>query len=130
VTRGEVSSGPQVLSQQEGEGWIEQRCRVPRDGAYLSGHFPGYPIVPGAVQVGWALALAGELLGGARRGYAGAPDGERPRLRCVQALKFRQALGPGEEFRLRVERGPEAASLRFRIWNNEDREASSGRLVL
>lgn len=36
---------------------------VPPDLHCPRGHFPGLPIVPGAMQPGWVLAFASELLG-------------------------------------------------------------------
>lgn len=50
----------------------------------LRGHFPGAPVVPGVVLVGWALAL------GAR--HLGTP----PECREMEALKFHRVLRPGQ----------------------------------
>ncbi|WP_193087887.1 AMP-binding protein [Advenella sp. FME57] len=38
-----------------------ERClsaRIPMDLVYFQGHFPSFPLVPGVVQLGWALAQA------------------------------------------------------------------------
>jgi acyl-coenzyme A synthetase/AMP-(fatty) acid ligase len=71
---------------------LELRLRVPWDLAHLDGHFPGSPVVAGAVQVHFALRALEELVG--------APA----RVAALEALKFHDVLLPGDELCLRVER--------------------------
>ena len=37
--------------------------RVPSDLPFFEGHFPGHPILPGVVALGWMLAAAERFLG-------------------------------------------------------------------
>jgi acyl-coenzyme A synthetase/AMP-(fatty) acid ligase len=113
--------------EERGERWLARRLRVPPDLATLDGHFPGFPLVPGVVQVGWALDAARSLLGRA----AG--------LRAVEALKFKDVLRPGDAFELRVELAPGGQRASFRLGRpapgpgragegDDERLFSSGRL--
>ncbi|MCP5059181.1 MAG: AMP-binding protein [bacterium] len=108
---------PVVLGERREADTLTRDLQVPTDLAALEGHFPGQPVVPGVAQVGWALAAAEELAGG-ELGLAG-----------VEALKFKEMLLPGGRVRLEVELDRLGARVRFRILN-EDRELSSGRLLL
>ena len=70
---------------------------------FLEGHFEGFPVVPGVVQVGWVLDAAQAALG------------EAPRLAAVENLKFKELLLPGQRFRLEVEWTAARDVLRFRL---------------
>lgn len=64
--------------------------RVPVDLPFFEGHFPGHPILPGVVALGWLLAGAEQFL-------------ERP-LGAVELLnvKFQVVVLPGAEVELSV----------------------------
>lgn len=57
---------------------------VPIDLVYFSGHFPTFPLVPGVVQLGWALEQAR-----ARNLCRGEPQG-------IENLKFQHFLRPAD----------------------------------
>jgi hypothetical protein len=75
--------------------------RVPFDLAVFDGHFPTIPILPGVVQVAWAMDLARTHLqvGGSFRG--------------ITATKFRRLVQPGMSLALTLEYQPETGELRF-----------------
>jgi hypothetical protein len=81
---------PVVLEQFRGRDDLERSCRVPKDLDCFSGHFPGHPVVPGALQLDWVMDVAAELLD--------AP----PRIAELESLKFPAPLGPGHLFRIYV----------------------------
>ena len=81
---------PIMLEQFRGRDIMERWCRVPEDLACFSGHFPGHPVVPGALQLDWVMDLAAELLD--------AP----PRVAELESLKFLAPLAPGNAFRIQV----------------------------
>lgn len=77
---------------------IEARWQVTGDEAFLAGHFPGNPIVPGVIQLE-SLAQAGAitLLGDER--YAG----KLALFAGVEKLRFRRLVRPGDELSLTVD---------------------------
>ncbi|MCA9531526.1 MAG: hypothetical protein KC543_15460 [Myxococcales bacterium] len=86
------------------------RAYVPPDLAYLEGHFPGAPIVPGVAQI---VALA-EARARASWPDLGAPAGLR-RVKFTAALRPRDSLTvtlerSGERVRFSIERGDEPCS--------------------
>ena len=108
---------PLLLREQRTAGAIARELAVPEDLAYLEGHFDGFPVVPGVVQLGWVMDAAQAALGSPLR------------LAAVENLKFRELLLPGQRFRLEVEWSEPADVLRFRLAAGE-REFSTGRLRL
>jgi len=77
------------------------RVRVPYDLAIFDGHFPSIPILPGVVQVDWAVQVARAhlRLGG--------------RFMGITATKFRRLVRPGMELALTLEYRPDSGELRF-----------------
>jgi hypothetical protein len=92
------------------------RVRVPYDLEIFDGHFPTIPILPGVVQVGWAVDLARAHLQAAGR-FMG-----------VTATKFRRLVRPGMALALTLEHRPELAELRFE-YLLEDALVSIGRVL-
>jgi 3-hydroxymyristoyl/3-hydroxydecanoyl-(acyl carrier protein) dehydratase len=90
--------------------------RVPLDLIYFPGHFPQAPVLPGAVQVAWALSLASTRLG--------TP------LRChmMEALKFQQLIRPGDRAELALRHDVARHKLHF-AYRDGDKAYSSGRLA-
>lgn len=84
----------------------------------FSGHFPGLPILPGVVQVDWAVRLAQGLI---------------PELRCappcleIEHLKFQAVVRPGIELQLRLHWQADHRRLAF-DYTHEGRTCSNGRL--
>ncbi len=112
---------PEILEEVRGSDFIERSCRVPQDLACFSGHFPGFPVVPGVVQLDWAMDLAEAI------------HGRPPMIEEIESLKLRSKLEPGNAFRLQVRLAStsEEAPLRmdFRMWTEED-TVSVGRVRL
>jgi len=90
--------------------------RIPLDLIYFPGHFPKAPVLPGAVQVAWALSMASPRLG--------TP------VRCtvMEALKFQQLLRPGDRVELCFHHDPLRRKLHF-AYRHGEQAYSSGRLA-
>jgi len=108
---------PEVLEQVEVEGEWSLQLAVPPDLAYFSGHFPQTPVLPGVVQVDWALSLGQQLMALPAK-FAG-----------MEVLKFQQLVRPGDEIQLHLRFDPERSKLYF-AYRNETATCSSGRILL
>lgn len=108
---------PDVLEQVETDGEWNLRLVVPPDLAYFSGHFPTAPVLPGVVQVDWALSLGRQLLD--------LP----PRFVGMEVLKFQQLVRPGDQIQLHLRFDRERGKLYF-AYRNATAACSSGRIVL
>ncbi|HEX8804348.1 MAG TPA: 3-hydroxyacyl-ACP dehydratase FabZ [Acidimicrobiales bacterium] len=76
---------------------VRARYRVTGDEAFLAGHFPGNPILPGVIQLE-ALAQAGAVALLADERYAGS----LPLFGGVEGVRFRRQVVPGDEVALEV----------------------------
>ncbi|MFZ4875471.1 AMP-binding protein [Janthinobacterium sp. Mn2066] len=86
--------------------------RVPATLFYFDGHFTGAPLLPGVVQVEWALHFA--------RLHLALPA----RFRAMHALKFQQPVLPERPVRLLLEYDAAKASLHFRYLSDAGQHAS------
>ncbi|ANH96226.1 AMP-binding protein [Pseudomonas koreensis] len=108
---------PEVLEQVETAGEWSLQLAVPADLAYFSGHFPKAPVLPGVVQVEWALQLGQQLL-------------ELPgKFAGMEVLKFQQLVRPGDEIQLHLRFDRERGKLYF-AYRNDTATCSSGRILL
>lgn len=87
---------------------------VPADLEYLQGHFPGQPVLPGVVQVHWAIEKAAEQFG---------PLGT---FRSIEALKFHRVIVPDTDVTLDLEYAP--GRLRF-TYRSSEGQHSQGRIL-
>ncbi|TLX60917.1 AMP-binding protein [Stutzerimonas nosocomialis] len=108
---------PDSLSQhQTDDHWLLE-LGVPVDLAHFTGHFPGTPVLPGVVQIDWALSLARQLMD--------LP----PLFRGMEVLKFQQLARPGDRLHLTLRFDRERNKLHF-AYRNGDAPCSSGRILL
>lgn len=91
---------------------------VPLDLAHFSGHFPRTPVLPGVVQIEWAINLARELI-----------DDLPPRFGGMEVLKFQQLARPGDRLQLSLRFDHERGKLYF-TYHNDGKPCSSGRILL
>ncbi len=89
---------------------------VPEDLYYFDGHFPGAPVLPGVVQLDWAMALG--------RKYFNLP----PYFHGINALKFQHMIRPGARVTLELTHDPHKQLLHFRYVSAAGQHAS-GRAV-
>lgn len=108
---------PEVMSQREDEGLWTLNLSIPPDLAYFSGHFPTTPVLPGVVQVEWAMTLGQQLLD--------LP----PRFAGMEVLKFQQLVRPGDAIELTLRFDRERSKLHF-AYRNATAACASGRIVL
>ncbi|MDZ3994199.1 AMP-binding protein [Pseudomonas sp. Teo4] len=111
------SMAPEVLDQrQEGDELHLTLC-VPLDLACFAGHFPEAPVLPGVVQIDWAIALASEQLVPNHR-FAG-----------MEVLKFQHVVRPGDELALNLRWDKDRSKLYF-AYSCAGQACSSGRILM
>lgn len=83
---------------------------VAPDHPAFAGHFPGRPILPGVVLLGWVVHALGELAG-------------EPMPPCsLASAKFLRPVGPGASLRIRLAR--ECGVWRFDVFAGDETVAS------
>jgi 3-hydroxymyristoyl/3-hydroxydecanoyl-(acyl carrier protein) dehydratase len=97
---------PELVAERRTAIRIERDLRVPPDLACWPGHFPDWAVVPGALQVDWAMAGLARLLGA------------QARLERIEGLKFKRPLEPGARCTLCLEREADGV-YGFRIADGE-----------
>lgn len=98
---------PEVLRVLPGERKVRLDLRVPRDLSWFDGHFPGCPLLPGVIQVTWALQFARQHLGIGLR------------FQRLSALKFMRFILPGSEVALLLEFDARRQQLSFEYLQEE-----------
>ncbi len=111
------TKAPEVLEQSQTEGEWNLQLAVPPDLAYFTGHFPQAPVLPGVVQVDWAMNLGQQLMS-LPHVFAG-----------MEVLKFQQLVRPGDEIQLHLRFDAERSKLYF-TYRNATATCSSGRILL
>lgn len=89
---------------------------VPADLLYFNGHFEGAPILPGVVQLDWAISYG-------RQYFALAPH-----FLGMLGLKFQRVILPGAVVQLELLHDPQKSSLAFRMASTAGQHAS-GRIT-
>ncbi|KAA0949085.1 AMP-binding protein [Pseudomonas sp. ANT_H14] len=108
---------PQVLEKVETDGEWTLQLAIPPDLAYFSGHFPQTPVLPGVVQVDWALSLGQQLLDLPKK-FVG-----------MEVLKFQQLVRPDDRIELHLRFDQQRGKLYF-TYRNDTAACSSGRILL
>jgi 3-hydroxymyristoyl/3-hydroxydecanoyl-(acyl carrier protein) dehydratase len=104
---------PEICSSERIANGARLQLKIPADLAYFEGHFPGCPLLPGVVQVSWAIELGRREL---------AFEGS---FRSLSAVKFMRVILPGASVSLVLEYAPDKRQLDF-IYEHDGRMCSSG----
>ncbi len=107
---------PEIDALERAENHVNLRFVVPETHCYFEGHFPGCPILPGVVQVGWAIELA-------RRHIPLSA-----RFRSLAAVKFVRVIKPNVAVALRLAADGSLRELSFE-YRLSGEPCSSGRVL-
>lgn len=109
----EPQTGPVIVAERDqGDGTVTLDLAIPAELEHFRGHFPQLPLLPGVVQLDWAIREGMRLFG---------PFGP---FRGLQALKFQRPIFPGTRIRLEISRLNGKPGVGFRYDSDEGRHAS------
>lgn len=108
--------GMEVLAQFRREEVLHYELRVPANLVHFTGHFPGLPILPGVVQIDWAVQLGAEHWPEVRS------------MLAIERLKFMAPVPPGAILHLTLARDAARGKVRFSFRLGE-RDSASGVLA-
>jgi 3-hydroxymyristoyl/3-hydroxydecanoyl-(acyl carrier protein) dehydratase len=89
---------------------------IPKELAHFEGHFPDLPILPGVVQIDWAIALAREHCG---------TEGE---FAALEGIKFQAVVRPEATLRLALRWDAVTSKLSF-DYSQAGKTSASGKVV-
>jgi acyl-coenzyme A synthetase/AMP-(fatty) acid ligase/3-hydroxymyristoyl/3-hydroxydecanoyl-(acyl carrier protein) dehydratase len=108
--------GVEVLSEVKQGDALHYDLRVPLALPHFAGHFPGLAILPGVVQIDWAMRLAAEHIEGVRE------------VVSIDRLKFMAPVPPGAVLQLTLAHDAARARVRF-AYRLGERDCASGVFV-
>ncbi|MFP3568821.1 AMP-binding protein [Paraburkholderia sp. SIMBA_030] len=110
------ADGVEVLAEARCAETLHYELRVPPTLVHFAGHFPGLPILPGVVQVDWAMRLAAEHVPAVRQ------------LASIDRLKFMEPVPPGALLNLTLAHDAARRRVQF-AYRLDGRECASGLIV-
>lgn len=108
--------GMDVLAEARSGDTLHYELRVPRTLAHFAGHFPGLPILPGVVQLDWAIRLAAEHVPSVRA------------VASIDRLKFMAPVLPGAVLKLTLAHDAARRRVQF-AYRMDGRDCASGVIV-
>lgn len=112
---------PEIDSLERRQDGLRLHFALPLQLEYFDGHFPEVPLLPGVVQIGWAVELA-------RLHLVDHAGGALDRFRSLAAVKFMRVMQPGATVALHLRVDRETRELAFEYLAN-DQTCSSGRVL-
>lgn len=104
---------PEICSSERTARGIRLQLKVPADLTYFEGHFRDCPLLPGVVQISWAIELGRQHLP-----FAGT-------FRALSAVKFTRVIMPGSVVTLALEYTSDKRQLDF-AYELDGRVCSNG----
>jgi len=108
---------PDIISESIALNRAEFELRVPGELLYLQGHFPAEPVLPGVVQVHWAIELGADRLH------------FEPRFAGLEVLKFHRIIRPETRVDLALEWIESSRKLKF-SYSSAEGIHSQGRVLI
>ena len=106
---------PTLLARRDVAGRVELDLEVQPDNPWFAGHFPELAILPGVVQIGWAVHFGHTLCG------------LGPGVSLMEQVKFRRPIQPGARVTLSLKVDSTARTLRYE-YKDAEHSYSSGSL--
>jgi 3-hydroxymyristoyl/3-hydroxydecanoyl-(acyl carrier protein) dehydratase len=96
-----VIVAPEIRATERTAHGVRLTLGIPSDLEYFTGHFPGCPLLPGVVQISWAIELARQHI----------PCSAR--FRALSAVKFMRVILPGATVALQLDYASATRQLEF-----------------
>lgn len=106
---------PVILAQRTEAAHSELELGIEAGNPWFEGHFPGQPILPGVVQIGWAVHFAHTL------------HGLGPAVASLEQVKFKRPIFPNTRITLQLTPSVDGRKLRYE-YRDADNTYSSGTL--
>ncbi|HEY9030683.1 MAG TPA: AMP-binding protein [Kangiella sp.] len=114
---------PDVISQHVADNQLQIELMINPELEAFAGHFDQFPIIPGVVQISWALHYFSSFL-------AGQPVTSSTRqVTTIKTLKFQHVITPNSLVILDLSFDVSKQVLAFRFYNSEH-QYSSGKILL
>ena len=104
---------PEICSSERSPNGVRLQLEIPVDLTYFEGHFRDVPLLPGVVQISWAIELGRRHLP-----FAGT-------FRALSAVKFTRVIMPGSTVTLALEYSSDKRQLDF-VYELDGRICSNG----
>lgn len=113
---------PDILRKEGDPGSLQLSLDIAPNLDAFAGHFEEFPIVPGVVQIQWALHFFKRLM-------AVSPTLQQATVAKMSALKFQHVITPNTEVILSLNFDDDKSCLAFKM-SNAEHNFSSGKLFL
>lgn len=104
----EQHHGPDILAVEGDDSAVQINLYVPNTTKWFAGHFPEQPVLPGVVQIDWAIKLAKAVFP-----YSG-------KFSQVTNLKFKSVVMPDTALTLELAFAPAKGSVSFHYFNTTE----------
>jgi 3-hydroxymyristoyl/3-hydroxydecanoyl-(acyl carrier protein) dehydratase len=115
VQLAEFETSPEILAITQSEGRVELNLLIPEELLYFRGHFPEFALLPGVIQLDWAIKFATQ--------YFALGSVFATTIR----IKFNKPIRPNSRLTLRLGYAPSRSSIEFE-YADADGGFSSGRI--
>jgi len=106
---------PVVSNRKVMDNSASMQLEIRPDLKWFAGHFPEHPILPGVVQIAWAVHFS-------RQSFAYGPD-----VCSLEQIKFKRPIGPGRHITLLLVRRSADNAVNFE-YRDEQTSFASGML--
>jgi 3-hydroxymyristoyl/3-hydroxydecanoyl-(acyl carrier protein) dehydratase len=114
---------PEIVEVARTDERVELKLIIPESLLYFRGHFPGFALLPGVVQLDWAIQYGREYFALGQIASEVASEVAATEIR----IKFRKPIRPNHHVTLTLKHLPARSSIQF-DYADDDGACSSGQI--